>query len=91
MDVSIRTEEICRKSLAQRHMSDHQKQHVLQRHTNLIYRLKYVGTYDTETTEGENYQIAFPQVTSRLNSRGKIRLSEIRRRCCILMSYGILS
>jgi len=31
-----------------------------------IYTLKYVGTFDTE-----NYQIAFPQVTSRLNSGGK--------------------
>ena len=55
--------------------SDHQKQHVHQRHTKLIYRLKDVGTFDTETTEGDNYQIAFPQVTSRLNSRGKIGLS----------------
>lgn len=52
-------------------LSDHQKLHVLQRHTELICRLKYAGIFDTETTEGENYQIAFPQVMSRLNSRGK--------------------
>lgn len=54
---------------------DLEKQHVLQRHTELIHRLKHVGIFDTETTEGENYQIAFPQVRSRLNSRGKIGLS----------------
>lgn len=45
--------------------------------TKLIYRLKYLSIFDTETTEGENYQIAFPQVRSRLNSRGKIGLSQI--------------
>lgn len=54
---------------------DHEKQHVLQRTIKLIYRLKHVGIFDTETTEGENYQIALPQVRSRLNSRGKIGLS----------------